>query len=326
MNNLNKIQNIIMKNKKIVIGIVVILILLLIKWYRHRHSHTHFILTIAVIENKLKQKSMSVPLDIYSNNTRSFFIPTGEGKMDKLQLDNNKIINNTVICTDKDTLGCISIDLDNDGYTDLLVNRKDGIILYKNNKNDGSFTPIKIFDNIDSSYVYMIISELNNKNRKNIYTSNNNLHLEKSTKLYHVHLQNNGLFELIQISNNSENIIDNHSKILNETSSIEHFEIDTKEGKYYNVYGPLTENENKWQEQNCIYKLEYNRVNNENMNFEYDHPFQIVNTVDTNQINLMSPKNDGSNISYSNGIRGENTEFVYSNINDQQAHSEMGYL
>jgi hypothetical protein len=65
---------------------------------------------------------------------------------------------------------------------------------------------------------------------------------------------------------------DGKGKIIEE----ERIEIDKKEGKYYNVYGPLIENENKWQEQNCIYKLEYNRVNNENMNFEYDFYYHHI--------------------------------------------------
>jgi hypothetical protein len=172
----------------------------------------------------------------------------------------------------------------------------------------------------------MIISELNNKNRKGIYTSNPNVHLQQNTKLYHVHLQNDGLFQLLQVSENNNNVIDNHTQILNNNSKIEHFEVNEKKDRYYNVYGPLTQNENKWQEQNCIYKLEYNRLNNENMNFEYDHPFQLVNEPVTEQINLMTANSDGSNVSYNNGIRGKNTEMVYSNIDDTVANSNFGYL
>ena len=63
------------------------------------------------------------------------------------------------------------------------------------------------------------------------------------------------------------------------------------------------------------------------MNFEYDHPLQLVNEVPKEQINLMYAKTDGSNISYSNGIRGENTEMVYSNVDDiiGNKHAESSY-
>lgn len=92
------------------------------------------------------------PIDLYGNNRQAIFVTGGKGQNDGLLLYNKKtkimenIIDKTNLSSKLATYGAVSVDLDKDGYTDLIVTREDGVTLYKNIKNTGKFKIIKIMD------------------------------------------------------------------------------------------------------------------------------------------------------------------------------------
>lgn len=92
--------------------------------------------------------SSGTPIIIDGNE--AIFVTGAQGQDDALLLydkDENRmrnIIEGTGLSSKKATYGAVSIDLDKDGYVDLIVAREDGVTLYKNNK--GIFKPIKIMD------------------------------------------------------------------------------------------------------------------------------------------------------------------------------------
>jgi hypothetical protein len=91
------------------------------------------------------------PIDINNDGQETIFVTGAQGQDDGLLIyDKEKnimknIIKGTGLSSKKATYGAVSVDLDKDGYIDLLVTREDGVTLYKNQK-DSTFKPIKIMN------------------------------------------------------------------------------------------------------------------------------------------------------------------------------------
>ena len=88
----------------------------------------------------------ATPIDIDGDGIMEIFVGGGDGQEDLLlSYKNNELVNiiaGTQLSDTKATHGANSIDLDNDGDTDLLLARNDGVYLYLNN--NGVFAKKKI--------------------------------------------------------------------------------------------------------------------------------------------------------------------------------------
>ncbi len=145
----------------------------------------------------------SAVIDIDNSNKDLIFVGGGEGQHDGLlSYKNGKLINiiyNTNL-SDKDaaTYCAASIDLNNNGYMDLVIGRSNGVFVYTNNK-DNTFTKTKIYQPNDRAVIAISIGDYNKNKKPDIYLSmftppqkllafqfNNNKHYRKN-----VMLQNN---------------------------------------------------------------------------------------------------------------------------------------
>jgi hypothetical protein len=95
-----------------------------------------------------------------------------------------------VLTSDVPTNGAISIDLDKDGYMDLIVARNDGVMLYKNDKN-GGFKKIKLTTRSASS---ILLSDENNL----MHSTQN---IQNIGNLKHLLLQNDGASVELSVTN-----------------------------------------------------------------------------------------------------------------------------
>ena len=90
------------------------------------------------------------PINI--GNQEAIFVTGGQGQDDALlvydssQNSMKNIIDKTNLSSKKATYGAVSIDLDKDGHSDLIVAREDGVTLYKNIKGTYKFDKISIMD------------------------------------------------------------------------------------------------------------------------------------------------------------------------------------
>ncbi len=187
-------------NKFNIIIIIIIIIILLIFYYipyfiiaeigNISHKYLLSILTVKYPQIPL-QKSFStnfknlqtaypytagVAIDINNSGHEEIFIGGGEDQDDVLlSYQNGKLINiidKTNLSSKSATYGGVSIDLDNDGYSDLIVARQNGVTLYKNNKN-GTFSAKKIVnEQKDRSPIALSIVDYDKDGNADIYVSN----------------------------------------------------------------------------------------------------------------------------------------------------------
>ena len=117
-----------------------------------------------------------VAIDINNDGRESIFIGGGVNQDDLLLENiNGKLVNNiqgTGLSSKSPTYGGVSIDMDNDGYSDLIVARQDGVTLYKNNKN-GTFSKRKILqEQEDRVPIAITVADFNKDGILDIYISN----------------------------------------------------------------------------------------------------------------------------------------------------------
>jgi hypothetical protein len=122
------------------------------------------------------------------------FIPTGSDRLDKLMVKNNEnkfvdIADKTNITSLNNTIGCISLDLNNDGYDDLITMRDNSTILYKNNKN-GKFTPVKLLDHQNMFPNNLYVSKINELEKNDVHKGLLNSNSDDTNKVYHFILDN----------------------------------------------------------------------------------------------------------------------------------------
>lgn len=209
---------------------------------------------ISVIVGKAKDiynGAKGVYLDIYNDRIKALFVGTKKGILDKLLVYSKKdnamidIANRTNICSTNETYGCIAIDLDKDGYTDLIVARDDGVTLYKNIKGTGQFKPIKLLvkSSTNTNQTKPIGLLLSNKNEKQVlHTSNyNDIKNNKNSKMFNFMLANNGNHKLLSVT---DHILSNH---LQKQYDMEHFnpikvDVDkngSEDNLYLDINGPV---------------------------------------------------------------------------------------
>jgi hypothetical protein len=98
-------------------------------------------------DNGLSLSHPATYIDINNDGNKYLFI--GSNVSDKLLMYKggkyHNIIANTGLSSNFKTYSVINMDLDNDGYADLIVGRENGLFVYFNNK-DGTFTSKKIID------------------------------------------------------------------------------------------------------------------------------------------------------------------------------------
>ena len=117
-----------------------------------------------------------IAIDINNDGRESVFIGGGVDQ-DDLLLENigGKLVNNimgTGLSSKSPTYGGVSIDMDNDGYSDLIVARQNGVTLYKNNK-DGTFSRRKILqEQADRVPIAITVADYNKDGKLDIYISN----------------------------------------------------------------------------------------------------------------------------------------------------------
>lgn len=119
-----------------------------------------------------------VPIDIDNDGIEELFIGGGEEQEDVLlKYDKKKkkminIIDNVNISDTSPTYGAVAIDINKDGYEDLIVARQNGVFIYNNDKN-GSFIKKQIIkEKKDRVPVSLSITDYNNDGEIDIYISN----------------------------------------------------------------------------------------------------------------------------------------------------------
>ena len=118
----------------------------------------------------------AIAIDINNDGKESLFIGGGENQDDMLlDVVDGKLVNiikGTGLSSMFPTYGGISIDLDNDRYSDLIVAREDGVTLYMNNKN-GTFRSKKLMNSAEDTVpIAVAAADFNKDGIVDLYISN----------------------------------------------------------------------------------------------------------------------------------------------------------
>lgn len=114
-------------------------------------------------------------LDYDNNGTLDIFIGGGNNQNDALFTYKNgqftNVIANTGLSSPNPTYGTTSIDIDNNGYSDIITARDNGITLYLNN--NGTFTPQNITLSLKENEVPLSVaaSDIDNDGDADLYVS-----------------------------------------------------------------------------------------------------------------------------------------------------------
>lgn len=237
-------------NLNIYVVTIVFLILFLI-WYNYKdekmntHASHKYLLTINWAHNNKNNNDILSVSPLYNSNL--LFLGGKQGNNDKLlkwHRSEKKMVNiiqGTGLNDSIETYAALSIDLDNDNYSDLIVARQNGVHLYKNNK-DGTFNKYLITKRENMVPINLTLSNINvnsvpdvriaqyikntsmtpvkkqqsismdkyghfNKDTHNKVTNNNSLlpivDIQKDGMVYdeHILLDNNGTFKWIGYGN-----------------------------------------------------------------------------------------------------------------------------
>lgn len=286
---------------------------------------------VSVIVGKVKDTFNSIKgayLDIYNNGIKTLFVPTEKGKSDKLLVKSKKdnklidVADKTGLSSKNHTHGCISLDLDKDGYSDLLVARDDGVTLYKNIKGTGQFKAIKLLENNENKSIGLLLSDLSNK-KQVLHTSDfENLKENKDSKMINLNLSSDGDSKLLSVTNND---ILNHMELKNQPNAyhpdhnIKYFEdikdlnehFSSSKDKTLQLVGPVEIKNNNydevdWQLKSCIKNLEYKRLNNLDRNYSLGSKLTEKNRRSV--VNLMKLEDYSPSFiaNYNEGARGSN--------------------
>lgn len=117
----------------------------------------------------------SAIIDIDNSNKDLIFVGGGEGQGDALlSYENGKLINviNGTNISDKEsaTYCATSIDINNNGYMDLIVGRSNGVFVYTNNT-DRTFAKTKIYTPVDKTAIAISVGDYNKNKKPDIYLS-----------------------------------------------------------------------------------------------------------------------------------------------------------
>ncbi len=117
-----------------------------------------------------------IVIDIEGDGNEEIFLGGGEDQDDVLlYYDGEKLVNRiqgTRLSSKSPTYGGVSVDLNGDGYSDLIVARQDGVYLYLNNK-DRTFSMRKLLDEKqDRVPVAISVADIDKDGQLDIYVSN----------------------------------------------------------------------------------------------------------------------------------------------------------
>jgi len=311
-----------------IIAFFIILILYNLVLYKKNNVYL-----VSIVLNKNKnnyRRSKGTYLNLYNNNNKYLFIPTGSDRLDKLMMKtkDNKyvdIADKTNIASLNNTIGCIRVDVDKNGYDDLITMRENSTILYKNNKN-GQFTPIKLLDHDNLHPNNLYVSKLNNLNTNHKGLLDNKQ--DDETKIFHFLLKDNKP-ELIDESNNKEgqNTIFNHLLVFKniKKDNIENFSSNLEENQFETVNINESEQEDVF-ELELPSKLKDSQVvveaNNEKHSKIFNGyllTFKINNCDKIDNIIIIKPNNKKLQFSRKRGIN-VNSRFIVipvENINEK---------
>ncbi len=155
-------------------------------------SHTYLLSIMSVKANEIPQEktfyrqwsslknsypyTAAIPIDLQNTGQESLFIGGGENQDDVLlTYQDGKLINiidGTGLSSKSPTYGGVSIDMDKDGYSDLVIARQDGVTLYKNRKN-GRFKSKKIMDSTPNTVPLAVsVVDFDKDGNADLYLSN----------------------------------------------------------------------------------------------------------------------------------------------------------
>lgn len=118
----------------------------------------------------------AIPIDVNNDGKEALFVGGGTDQEDVLLINKDgnmvNIIEGTGLSdSTSPTHGGVSIDMDKDGYSDLIIARQNGVTLYKNNK-DGTFSKKKIVEESSiSTPVAVSVVDYNKDGKLDIYVS-----------------------------------------------------------------------------------------------------------------------------------------------------------
>jgi hypothetical protein len=119
----------------------------------------------------------ATPIDYDNSGKEAVFVGGNKGQHDSLLVYNSKtkMMENKIEGTGLDDLAgthtAVSIDLDKDGWVDLIIGRQNGVFLYKNNK-DGTFKKSLLLEKQDlSTPMGITITDFNKDGNPDIYVS-----------------------------------------------------------------------------------------------------------------------------------------------------------
>lgn len=287
---------------------------------------------VSIVLNKNRnnyRRSRGTYINLYNNNDKYLFVPTGSDRLDKLiaKTKDNKFVDiayKTNLSSLNNTIGCITLDINKNGYDDIIIMRENSTILYKNN--NGQFTPIKLLDHDNFYPNNLYISKLNNLNNNHKGLLNNKY--DDDTKIVHFLLKDYNP-EIIDESSNKEgqNTILNHLLIFKniKKENIENFSSNLEENNYETININESENKNvfeleipnKFKNSEVIVKAnnkKYSKIFN-----GYLLTFKINNYDKIDNITIIKPNNKKLNFSIKKGIN-VNSRFIIipsKNINEK---------
>lgn len=309
--------------------IVFFIILILYNLVLYKKNNVYL---VSIVLNKNKnnyRRSKGTYLNLHNNNRKYLFVPTGSNRLDKviMKKDNKfvDIADKTNIASLNNTIGCIRVNTDKNGYDDLITMRENSTILYKNNKN-GQFTPIKLLDHNNLYPNNLYVSKLNNLNNHHKGLLKNKH--DDETKIYHFILKDDKQ-ELIDETNNKEghNAILNHLLVFKniKQNNIEKFSSNLEDNEYETIN--INESEQKdIFELELPLKLKDSQVIVETKNDKHKQifngyllTFKINNCDKIDNIKIIKPNNKKLQFSKKRGIN-VNSRFIVipvENINEK---------
>ena len=115
-------------------------------------------------------------IDVDHDGLYEVFVGGGKDQADALlQYQNNELVNiietHSILSSLATTYGIVAIDVDNNGFTDLIVAREDGVHFYLNDQ--GSFThkPLNIPMPADTTPLAIAVADINEDGHIDLYVS-----------------------------------------------------------------------------------------------------------------------------------------------------------